>query len=98
MGGRGVYRDGFLMVTRMNYAIAEVVRRQTVSARNQERYEQLRSLFGYNGDSGASDTEEEAEAVGAVGTAAFGREVRCEMRWAQNDDELNIPFHVSWPF
>ena len=72
------------MVTRMNLAIAEVVRRHTVSAHNQGRYERSRSLFGYNDDSDASDTEEEAEAVGAAGTAAFGREVRCEMRWVQN--------------
>ena len=72
------------MVTRMNYAIAEVVRRHTVSAHNQGRYERSRSLFGYNDDSDASDTEEEAEPVGAAGTAAVGQEVRCEMRWAHN--------------
>ena len=73
MEGRGAYREGFSMVTRINPAIAEVVRRHTVSARNQGRwYERLRSLFDYNGDSGASDTEEEAEAAGAAGTAAFG--------------------------
>ena len=72
MGGRGVYREGFKMVTRMNPAVAEVVRRHTVSARNQGRYERTRSLFGYNGDSGASDnTEEGAGIAGAAGTSAF---------------------------
>ena len=69
MGGRGVYRDGFSMVTRMNCAIAEVVLRHTVSAHNQGRYDRSRSLFSYNDDSDASDTEEEAEAVGAAGIA-----------------------------
>ena len=72
MGGRGLYRDGFAMVTRMNPAITEVVRRHTASAYIQGRYERSRSLFGYNDDSGASDTEEEEEAVGAAGTAVFG--------------------------
>ena len=90
MGGRGVYREGFKMVTRMNPAVAEVVRRHTVSARNQGRYERSRSLFGYNGDSVASDTEEEAEMAGAAGIAAFGREVRCEMRWAQNYARMRV--------
>ena len=56
----------------MNPAIAEVERRHTMGAYNHGRYEWSRSLFGYNGDSDASDTEEEAEAVGAAGTAAFG--------------------------
>ena len=61
MGGCGVYREGFSMVTRMNYAIAVVVRWHTVSARNQGRYKRPRSLFGYNSDSDASDTEEERQ-------------------------------------
>ena len=51
MGRRGVYRDGFSMVTRMNYAIAEV-RRHTVSAHNQGRYERSRPPFGYNDGGG----------------------------------------------
>ena len=84
MEGRGVYREAFEMVTRMNPEVAEVVRRHTVSARNQGRYERSLSLFGYNDDSDASDTEEEAAMAGAAGTPSFGREVRCEMRWAQN--------------
>lgn len=84
MQGRDSYREGFGMVTRMNPEVAELVRRHTVSARNQGRYERSRSLFGYNDDSDASDTEEEAAMVGADGTAKFGREVRAEMRWAQN--------------
>ena len=57
------------MVTRMNPEVAEVVRRHTVSARNQGRYERSRSLFGYNGDSDDSDTEEEEAMAGADGTA-----------------------------
>ena len=48
------------------------------------RYEKARSLFGYQDDSGASDTEEEAAAAGVAGFARFGRERRCDERWAQN--------------
>jgi hypothetical protein len=84
MQGRDSYREGFGMVTRMNPDVAELVRRHTVSARNQRRYERSRSLFGYNDDSDASDTEEEAAMAGVPGTANFGRQVRNEMRWAQN--------------
>ena len=85
MEGRGSYREGFEMATRMNPEVAELARRHPVSARNQARYERSRSLFGYNGDSGASDTEEEEAAMAGVdGTAKFEREVRNEMRWAQN--------------
>ena len=84
MEGRDSYREGFGMVTRMNPEVAELVRRHTVSARNQGRYERSRSLFGYNDDSDASDTEEEAAMAGVHGTATFGREVRNEMRWGQN--------------
>ena len=84
MEGRDSYREGFGMVTRMNPEVAELVRRHTVSARNQGRYERSRSLFGYNDDSDASDTEEEAAMAGVHGTAKFGREVRTEMRWGQN--------------
>ena len=47
MEGRGVYREGFEMVTRMNPGVAEVVRRHTMSTCNQGRYERSRSLFGY---------------------------------------------------
>ena len=36
--GRDSYREGFNMVTRMNPEVAELVRRHTVSARNQGRY------------------------------------------------------------
>ena len=50
MEGRGSYREEFEMVTRMNPEVAELVRRHTVSARNQARYERSRSLFGYNDD------------------------------------------------
>ena len=35
-------------------------------------------------DSDASDTEEEAAVAGAEGFARFGREPRCDVRWAQN--------------
>ena len=55
-----------------------------LATRGGTKYERSRSLFGYNDDSNAPDTEEEAEAVGAAGTAAFGREVWCEVRWANN--------------
>ena len=72
--GRDSYREGFGMVTRMNPEVAELVRRHTVSARNQGRYERSRSLFGYNDDSDASDTEEEAAMAGVPGTANFGRQ------------------------
>ena len=84
MEGRGSYRERFEMVTRMNPEVVEVIRRHTVSARNQGRYERSRSLFGYNDDSDTSDTEEEAATAGVYGTVSFGREVRNEMRWAQN--------------
>ena len=85
MEGRGSYQEGFEMVTRMNPEVAELVRcRHIVSARNQGRYERSRSLIGYNNDSDASDTEEEEAMAGVDGTAKFGREVRNEMRWAQN--------------
>ena len=81
MQGRDSYREGFGMVTRMNPDVAELVRRQTVSARNQGRYERSRSLFGYNDDSDASDTEEEAEQWQAfLGPRTLGDrfETRCD--------------------
>ena len=63
LGDRAVYRDHFQMVSRMNPAIAGAIRDHTVSQRNMPRYERARSLFGYQDDSGASDTEEETAAA-----------------------------------
>ena len=83
LGGRGVYRDHFAIVPRMNPAIAGAICDRTVGQANMPRYKRARSLFGYNGDSDASDTEEEAAVVGAEGFASFGREPRCDVRWAQ---------------
>ena len=63
------------------------------------RYERARSLFGYNDDSDASDTEEEAAAVGAEGFAKFGREDRRDVRWAQNHSrstEFIISMMMRW--
>ena len=37
MEGRDSYREGFEMVTRMNPEVAELVRRHTVSARNEKK-------------------------------------------------------------
>ena len=84
LGDKTVYRDHFQMVSRMNPAIAGAIRDHTVSQANMLRYERARSLFGYQDDSDASDTEEEADAVGAAGFAGFGRDRRCDVRWAQN--------------
>ena len=84
LGDRAVYRDHFQMVSRMNPAIAGAIRDHTVSRTNMSRYERARSLFGYQDDSDASDTEEEAAAAGVAGFARFGRERRCDERWAQN--------------
>lgn len=84
LGDRTLYREQFGVVCRMNPAIAELVSRHTVSAYNMGRYERSRSLFGYNEDSDASDTEEEANEVGARGYCSFGRETCCDERWAQN--------------
>ena len=80
MQGRDSYREGFGMVTRMNPEVAELVRRHTVSARNQRRYERSRSLFGYNDDSDASDTEEEAAMQALMGPRNLGErfETRCD--------------------
>ena len=84
MGDQAVYKEQFQMVSRMNPAIAGAIRDHTVSQRNMSRYEKARSLFGYQDDSDASDTEEEAAAAGVPGFASFGRERRCDGRWAQN--------------
>ena len=84
LGGRGVYRKHFAIISRMNPAIAGAVRDHTVSQANMPRYEQARSLFGYNDTSDAPDTEEEPAAADAEGFARFGREPRCDVRWAQN--------------
>ena len=58
------------------------------------RYERARSLFGYQDDSGASGTEEEAAVAGVAGFARFGRERRCDVRWAQNHSQLRV-HHVG---
>ena len=84
LGDRTVYRDHFAMVSRMNPAIAGAIRDHTVSRANMPRYERARSLFGYQDDSGASDTEEKAAVAGVAGFARFGREPRCDVRRAQN--------------
>ena len=84
MGDQAVYKENFQMVSRMNPALAGAIRDHTVSQRNMPRYEKARSLFGYQDDSDASDTEEEAAAAGVAGFARFGRERRCDERWAQN--------------
>ena len=56
MGDQAVYKENFHMVSRMNPALAGAIRDHTVSQRNMPRYEKARSLFGYQGDSDASDT------------------------------------------
>ena len=84
LGDQAAYKEHFQMVSRMNPAIAGAIRDHTVSQRNMSRYERARSLFGYQADSGASDTEEEAAAAGVAGFARFGHERRCDERWAQN--------------
>ena len=61
----------------MNPAIAGAIRDHTVSQANMPQYERAHSLFGYNDDSDASGTEEEAAVAGAEGFASFGREPRC---------------------
>ena len=94
LGGREVYREHFSTVSRMNPAIAGAIRDHTVSKGNMARYERARSLFGYNDDSDASDTEEEAAAVGAHGLAKFGRAARCDERWAQNHSR-SVEFIMS---
>ena len=99
LGDRGVYREHFSIVSRMNPAIAAAVHDHTVSKANLLRYERSRSLFGYNDDSDASDTEEEAAAVGAEGFAKFGREHRRDVRWAQNHSrstEFIVSMMMRW--
>ena len=99
LGDRGVYRDQFAIVSRMNPAIAGAIRDHTVSQANMPRYERARSLFGYNDDSDASDTEEKAAVAGAEGFARFGREPRCDVRWAQNHSrscEFIMPMMQRW--
>jgi len=84
----------------MSPAIAGAIRDHTVSQANMPRYERARSLFGYNDDSDASDTEEEAAAVGVEGFAKSGREARrCDVRWAQNHSrstEFIMPMMMRW--
>ena len=63
------------------------------------RYERARSLFGYNDDSDALDTEEEAAVASAEGFTRFGREPRCDVRWAQNHSrscEFIMPMMQRW--
>ena len=72
LGNRDVYREQLSIVSRMNPAIAAAVHDHTVSKANMHRYERARSLFGYNDDSDASDTEEEAAAVGAEASPSLG--------------------------
>ena len=99
LGDRGVYWDQFAIVSRMNPAIAGAIRDHTASQANMPRYERARSLFGYNDDAGASDTEEEAAVAGAKGFARFGREPRCDVRWAQNHSrscEFIMPMMQRW--
>ena len=94
LGDRGAYRVQFAIVSRMNPAIAGAIRDHTVSQANMPRYERARSLFGYQDDSGASDTEEEAAVAGAEGFARFGREPRCDVRWAEPLSQLRV-HHVD---
>ena len=99
LGDQNVYREHLSIVSRMNPAIAAAVHDHTVSKYNLHRYERARSLFGYNDDSDASDTEEEAAAVGAEGFAKFGRESRCDSRWAQNHSrstEFIVSMMMRW--
>jgi len=99
LGNQAVYKDQFQMVSRMNPAIAGAIRDHTVSQANMYRYERARSLFGYQDDSDASDTEEEAAAAGVAGFASFGRERRCDARWAQNrarSCEFIMPMMQRW--
>ena len=99
LGDQAVYKEHFQMVPRMNPAIAGAIRDHTVSQRNMPRYEKARSLFGYQDDSGASDTEEEATAAGVAGFARFGRERRCNERRAQNHSrtcEFSMSIMQRW--
>ena len=83
----------------MNPAIAGAIRDHTASQANIPRYERARSLFGYIDDSDASDTEEEAAAAGAEDFAKFGREPRCDVRWAQNQScstEFIMAMMMRW--
>ena len=99
LGGRGAYREHFAIISRRNPAIAGAVRDHTASQANMPRYEQARSLFGYDDDSNAPDTEEEAAAIGAEGFAKFGREARCDVRWSQNHSrstEFTMPMMMRW--
>ena len=87
MGGVDQYRRAFKHVSDANPEIRESLDQVTVNDTNMKRIDSRFFTMRYLEDDDSSDDEQEAEAVGSHGLAAFGKQTRAQRTWIQKHDK-----------